>query len=129
MKTNVVCCACALFLAACAKAPENIAAVEIEDSTYAGASCKELVNREINQTMLLHALSEDQKKAQSGDALGVFLLGIPVSSMSGSDKETEIAVTKGRLEAIGRQQRVKGCEGAPEEALRPASPDETEEAE
>lgn len=109
-------------LAACAKAPEEIAAVQIDDATYSRSSCKALVKAEIEQTQLLTALSADQKKAQTGDAWGVFLLGLPVSSMSGADKETEIAVSKGKLDAIRRQQASKGCKGAPAEALRPAAP-------
>ena len=118
-----------LLLAACAKSPDEISAVKIDDATYAGSSCKALIKHEVNQTQLLHALSADQKKAQSGDAWGVFLLGLPVSSMSGNDKETEIAVAKGRLDAIRRQQAAKSCQGAPESALRPATVEETKKAE
>ncbi len=129
MKSLYLAVAMAVTLSACAKAPDQIAAVQIEDSTYASASCKSLVKNEIRQTQLLHALSADQKKAKNGDAWGVFLLGLPISSMSGADKETEIAVTKGRLDAIRRQQASKGCEGAPEEALRPASVKKAESSE
>ncbi|MER8912245.1 hypothetical protein NKI32_00165 [Mesorhizobium sp. M0761] len=44
----------------------------------------------------LAVLTNQQNKAATGDALGVFLIGVPVSSMSGGDHETEIAVLKGR---------------------------------
>ena len=44
----------------------------------------------------LALLSNQQNKAATGDALGVFLIGVPVSSMSGGDHETEIAILKGR---------------------------------
>lgn len=111
----------AFVLSACAEAPENISAAQIPDSTYANANCSSLMKSEVQNTQLLHALSADQKKAQSGDAWGVFLLGLPISSMSGADKETEIALTKGKIDAIRRQQAAKGCSGAPEEALRPPS--------
>ena len=75
----------------------------------AAVSRKSLAEKELQQTQLLNALSADQKKAASGDAWGVFLLGLPLSSMSGADKETEIAIAKGRLDAIDRQQTAKGC--------------------
>ena len=120
MKLQYVIIAAAVSLSACAKSPEQISAVEIADTTYANANCKALVKQEIQQTQLLHALSADQRKAQDGDALGVFLLGLPLSSMSGADKETEIAVAKGRVNAIRRQQAAKSCQGAPESALKPA---------
>jgi len=44
----------------------------------------------------LALLSNKQTKAANGDALGVFLIGLPVASMSGGDNETEIAILKGR---------------------------------
>ncbi|MEL7259468.1 MAG: hypothetical protein AAFN80_16795 [Pseudomonadota bacterium] len=99
----------ALAVCACAKAPENIAAVPIETQSFAGMSCSQLNQKNIEQQQLLKALSSQQKQTQAGDAWGVFLLGLPVSSMSGSDKETEIAVTKGRIDAIERRKGQKGC--------------------
>ncbi|TPM56493.1 hypothetical protein FJ959_15655 [Mesorhizobium sp. B2-2-4] len=44
----------------------------------------------------LAVLTNQQSKAATGDALGVFLIGVPVSSLSGGDHETEIAILKGR---------------------------------
>lgn len=48
----------------------------------------------------LNALSAAQKSTASSDALGVFLLGLPLGSMSGNDKEALIAVAKGRVPAM-----------------------------
>ncbi|WP_292147882.1 hypothetical protein [Mesorhizobium sp.] len=44
----------------------------------------------------LATLTNQQNEAANGEALGVFLIGVPVASMSGGDRETEIAVLKGR---------------------------------
>lgn len=44
----------------------------------------------------LTALTKQQQKAANGDALGVFLIGLPVGSMGGNDHEAEIALLKGR---------------------------------
>lgn len=46
--------------------------------------------------MRLATLTNQQSQAANRDALGVFLIGVPVASMSGGDHETEIAVLKGR---------------------------------
>jgi hypothetical protein len=47
----------------------------------------------------LAVISNQQNKAATGDALGVFLIGVPVASMSGGDHEAEIAILKGRCGA------------------------------
>jgi hypothetical protein len=47
-------------------------------------------------------LSARQKSAASGDAWGVVLLGLPLSSMSGGDQEALIAVAKGKVQALDR---------------------------
>ncbi|TGQ80666.1 hypothetical protein EN850_14255 [Mesorhizobium sp. M8A.F.Ca.ET.207.01.1.1] len=47
----------------------------------------------------LAVTSNQQSKASTGDALGVFLIGVPVASMSGGDHEAEIAILKGRCGA------------------------------
>ena len=109
MKRIILSVSFTLIISACAKDPSQIAAVQMSDSTYGHLSCRDLQKNEIQQVQLLNALSADQKKAKSGDAWGVFLLGLPVSSMSGSDKETEIAVAKGRIDALHRMKSAKNC--------------------
>ncbi|TCS66639.1 hypothetical protein EDD52_102457 [Primorskyibacter sedentarius] len=101
--------ASAMLVAACAKQPENIAAVEIGQNEYRGYSCKQLSDTKLAQAQNLENLSAAQKSAASGDAVGVFLLGLPVSSMSGNDKETAIAVAKGHIQSIEREQARKNC--------------------
>lgn len=101
--------AIALLVAACAKQPENIAAVEVGANEYRGLSCKQLTETRVATAQNLENLSAAQKNAASGDAMGVFLLGLPVSSMSGNDNETAIAVTKGRLQALDREIARKSC--------------------
>lgn len=98
-----------VVLGACAKQPDQIAAVEIEDHDYARLSCSQLANRKTRIEQDLTNLSAAQKSAASGDAWGVFLLGLPVSSMSGNDKEAAIAIAKGRLQAIERTVGAKNC--------------------
>lgn len=97
------------LVSACATRPENIAAVPMDTASYEKMSCRQLSTEEAKITSELNALSADQNKAADSDALGVFLLGVPWSSMSGNDKETLIAVAKGRLDAINTVEASKGC--------------------
>lgn len=109
MKILICITLAAMALTACAKQPENIAAVEVGANEFRGLSCKQLSETRLVTAQNLENLSASQKSAASGDAVGVFLLGLPVSSMSGNDKETQIAVTKGRLQALDREMTRKNC--------------------
>jgi hypothetical protein len=75
---------CCWVLASCATPPEKIAGVP-----NAGPCTQADKER-------LALVSNQQSKAATGDALGVFLIGVPVSSLAGSDHEAEIAILKGR---------------------------------
>lgn len=99
----------AALAAACAKRPDEIAAVPMDTASYEGMSCRSLAVEETRITADLDTLSAAQASAADSDALGVFLLGIPWSSMSGNDKETLISVAKGRLDAIDMVQASKDC--------------------
>lgn len=109
MKRTAIVLAAALALSACAKDPESIAAVNIGQNEYRGYSCSQLKETQLKYDQALANLSAEQKNAQAGDAFGVFLLGLPLASMSGSDKETQIAVTKGHLQAIELELARKNC--------------------
>ncbi len=50
-----------------------------------------------------------QNHAANADAFGVFLVGVPAGSLTGGDKEGDIAVSKGKVEAMGMAMRGKGC--------------------
>ncbi|PWE48518.1 hypothetical protein DEM26_18280 [Thioclava sp. NG1] len=101
--------AAAVAIGACAKQPDEIAAIPMESSMYAGQSCSSLSQTRLKLSQDLANLSAQQKDAASGDAFGVFLLGLPLSSMSGGDKEAAISVTKGKLDAINQEMARKRC--------------------
>ena len=106
---TAACCG-ALSLSGCARQPDQIAAAEIGPSGYAGYSCAQLAAERTEVAQALDNLSASQRAAASGDAWGVFLLGLPISSMSGNDQEAAIAIAKGRLQAIDRSLGAKGCQ-------------------
>lgn len=96
--TAVVCIT--LFLGACAKRPDAITPVAIPASAYSNMGCKELTTAMISERTNLNALSSAQNSAATGDAFGVFLIGVPLGSVSGGDKEGLIAVSKGKITAM-----------------------------
>lgn len=98
-----------LLLSACAQQPDKISAIEVAGDPYRGYSCKQLKAEHLKISQELEAASADQKRAASGDAWGVFLLGLPVSSMSGNDKEAAIGVAKGRLNSLDQKMLERNC--------------------
>ena len=59
------------------------------------------------ETQQLAALEGKQKGAVAGDAIGVFLIGVPVSSLTGGDVSGHIATSKGKVLAL--EARVASC--------------------
>lgn len=96
----------ALALAACAARPDAIAPVSMGNA-YAGTSCAEAALLRAQSTASLATLSRQQDQAATGDAIGVILIGVPVSSLAGGDVAGEIAAEKGRL--ISLDARLQGC--------------------
>ena len=114
MKSLAIVLGVAVVLSGCAQQPASIAPVSLGDA-YNNVSCskaKKLYNEEAAK---VPALTAAQKEAVTGDAVGVFLLGVPVSSLSGADLEGEIATTKGKLIALGA--RLETCGTTPAEVV------------
>ena len=107
-------------LAGCAKNPDAIAPISMPANAYGGLSCEQLVTEHRRSSAALAAVSQQQKQAATGDAVGVFLIGVPVSSLSGGDKEGLVAQHKGEIVAIEGAMRSQQC--APPEPEAVASP-------
>ncbi|WP_283177884.1 hypothetical protein [Gemmobacter sp. 24YEA27] len=101
--------AASCIAAGCAKKPDQIPAADIGPNPYGGQSCASLNKHLLTQKQNLENLSAAQQSAASGDAWGVFLLGLPVSSMSGNDKEAAISLTKGHIQKIESEKLAKKC--------------------
>lgn len=100
----------ALFTSACAQQPGSIAPVSMA-GTYDDVSCSRAATLYKQEAAKVPTLVAAQKQAVSGDALGVFLIGVPVSSLSGGDLEGEIAATKGKLVALAG--KLEACGTSP----------------
>lgn len=110
MKKKLILAAATLAaLSSCAKRPDAIVPVDIPMAVYQGQSCQQLGNELIKEQQNLAAVSKAQNEAATGDAVGVFLIGVPMSSAVGGDKEGQVAVAKGKVQAIENTLKSKGC--------------------
>jgi len=98
-----------IMTSACAKRPDAIVPVDIPMAAYTNLSCQALAHELVREKAKLATLSKQQNEAATGDAVGVFLIGVPASSTLGGDKEGEVAVSKGKVNAIESAEKSKGC--------------------
>lgn len=108
-RTYVVALMAAAALAACAKRPDAIVPVDIPMAAYTNQTCEQLGQEMLKEQQSLAAVSKAQTDAANGDAFGVFLIGVPVGSVAGGDKEGQVAVAKGKVQAIDSAMKSKGC--------------------
>ncbi|MGZ9809943.1 hypothetical protein ACXN5S_05715 [Pseudoroseicyclus sp. H15] len=76
---------------------------------YANSSCQQLAQAEIQASQQLENLSAAQRSADTGDTIGVLLIGLPLSSMGGGDREAQIVIERGKMQAIDRYQAARSC--------------------
>lgn len=94
------------MFAACAKGPDAIAPVALGPA-FQATPCRDAQTLLTQERAQLAALSARQRDAQMGDAFGVFLIGVPVSSLGGGDREGDIATSKGKVLAL--ESRLTSC--------------------
>jgi hypothetical protein len=110
---KVVLLACAAALVGCAKSPGSIAPSYVSDITYRNVSCSDLAVESERMNQALARASAQQEQARGNDTVGIILIGLPVSSLSGDNVAPEIARLKGELEAIHRVSLQKKCASPP----------------
>lgn len=106
---NFVVFASVLLAGACAKSPESIQASYISEVTYQSWSCPQLGEESQRLSAALATASTQQERARGNDVVGVILIGLPVSSLSGDNIAPEIARLKGEQEAVRRTMIGKNC--------------------
>lgn len=99
MKKLALAIACATALAACANRPDTIRASYVSHEKYAYLDCQQLASKMGDTRADLDRYSRMQNSKATGDAWGVFLIGVPFSKLSG-DHEGDVARLKGEVEAI-----------------------------
>lgn len=111
MKRTLMLISTAVILGGCAEKPAAIQPVSVGD-VYSSISCRKARDLYKAEAAKVPTLVASQKSAANSDTIGVLLIGLPVSSMSGGDLEGEIATTKGKLIALGA--RLEVCGTTPE---------------
>lgn len=96
-------------LAGCAKRPDAIVPVNLPVETYANIECQQLQRDLLTERQTLATLSASQNSAANADAVGVFLVGVPVASLTDGDKEGLIAVSKGKIQAMENASLNRKC--------------------
>ncbi|MCM2443129.1 hypothetical protein HGO34_25850 [Agrobacterium vitis] len=117
MRVQYVALVALAAISSCAKRPDAIVPVDIPMAAYTNMDCQAIAQEMVKEQGHLAAISKQQNDAANGDALGVFLLGVPVSSTFGGDKEGQVAVTKGKINAMESAMRSKGCNAPPAEKI------------
>lgn len=98
-----------LALVACAKSLESISPSYVSDVGYSSWTCEQLGGESLRLHQALAQASTQQQGARRNDIVGVVLIGLPVSSLSGDNIAPEIGRLKGETEAVNRAQRGKNC--------------------
>ena len=109
MKIQICMLAVALALTACAKRPDAIVPADIPMQAYTSYDCQALSIELAKEKAALASVSKKQHDAATGDAFGVFLIGVPMSSTFGGDNEGNVAVAKGKVQAIESAMISKQC--------------------
>ena len=105
--TAIAAIAAVLAISACAKNPDAIPPVAVSSSAFDGVSCARAKSERNQLGNELMALESTQRNAVVGDAVGVFLIGVPMSSLTGGDKAGEIGSAKGQILALDN--RLMAC--------------------
>jgi hypothetical protein len=99
--------AAAFALSACAQYPNAIAPITMPSGMYDATSCRAAQAEAASIAANLAALEARQREAVAGDAVGVFLIGVPVSSLTGGDVAGQIAAERGK--ALALETRLRRC--------------------
>ena len=108
MKNTLLIAVTTLSLVACANRPESIRASFMSHEKFVHLECVELGTKLLDARAELDKFSKMQDEKANGDAIGVFLLGIPFSKLTG-DHEGDVARAKGQIEAIETAQIKNKC--------------------
>lgn len=94
-------------VAACAPKPDAIAPAVVPAGLFSGLTCAAARDQRTQVQSALATLEAAQHQAATGDAIGVFLFAVPISTLSGGNKASAIGDAKGRLIALDA--RLAGC--------------------
>lgn len=91
---------------ACTPRPDSIAPVSMTGA-FDNLSCTSAQEKLNAERVRLSGLEQQQNNAATADAVGVFLVLVPVSKLTGGDVAGEVATSKGTVLAL--EQRMTRC--------------------
>lgn len=91
---------------ACTPRPDSIAPVSMTGA-FDNLSCAQAQTQLNSKRVELAALEKQQNNAATADAVGVFLVLIPVSKLTGGDVAGKVGTSKGAVLAL--EQRLARC--------------------
>lgn len=106
MKTTATILAAAVMLTGCAPNPAAVAPVNMTGA-FNAMSCAEAAANLPQARANEAALTQQQSEAAMTDAATVFLVLVPVSSLTGQNREGDLAAAKGTVDAL--EARLLGC--------------------
>mgnify|MGYP003657766112 CR=1 FL=1 len=77
--------------------------------TYNAYECDQLAAEQQRVEAALVQVSAQQRQARSNDTVGVILLGLPVSSLSGGNVADQVARHKGEQQTLRQVMTEKRC--------------------
>lgn len=98
--------ACLMLTIACTPRADSIPPVSMTGA-FDGMSCNQAVAALNEERVTLARLEQQQNSAATADAVGVFLVLVPVSKLTGGDRAGELGASKGKVLAL--EQRVSRC--------------------
>lgn len=101
-----LCVASIAFFAACTPRADSIPPVSMTGA-FDGMSCRQATTELNAERSKLASLVQQQNSAATADAVGVFLVLVPVSKLTGGDRAGELGASKGKVLAL--EQRVANC--------------------
>lgn len=108
MKKIIFVFASIAVLSGCANRPESIRSSYVSHEKYMDEDCMKLATKMSDARAELSKVSEMQNSKATGDAWGVFILGIPFSKLTG-DHAGDVGKWKGEVEALDTAQIKKKC--------------------
>jgi hypothetical protein len=109
MKYLIATVALAALVSGCAKRPESIAPAYVSALPYQNLSCSQLAEEMARVNAAYTVAAQQQNDAATGDAWGVFLIGMPTSTLSGANVAAQVASLKGQQEALHQSAVRKNC--------------------
>lgn len=106
MNKPIAAAACLIFAMACTPRADAIPPVSMTGA-FDSMSCNQASTALNSERATLTRLEQQQNSAATADAVGVFLVLVPISKLTGGDRAGELGASKGKVLAL--EQRVMKC--------------------